>query len=219
DPCADRSSRAQGPPVSRLQRRLTTPLSQQALGASQDASGGKAFNGIISAMSVQLAAVKANEKSTLANLLQLYMHDFSEVIPLDLSPNGRFEYRSLDDYFSNERHESFFILLRGRLAGFALLSCESKDGNSFWKISEFFVARGYRRRGVARDAVRLLFQRHPGEWRVSYIRSNTPAACFWPFIIDLLSDGRIKRTTQNPPEVEETRDILSFRVAEQCSTM
>jgi hypothetical protein len=45
----------------------------------------------------------------LANLLELYAHDFSEFHSLDLGPDGRFGYKSLSLYWSEADRHPFLI--------------------------------------------------------------------------------------------------------------
>jgi predicted acetyltransferase len=46
-------------------------------------------------------------------------------------------------------------------------------------MAEFFVARGWRRRGIGRAAVRLIFDRFAGQWHVMEDLRNTGAVQFW----------------------------------------
>ena len=142
------------------------------------------------------------------------MHDFSEFLPLELSVHGTFGYRWLDSYFTAASdREAYLITMGGLLAGFAMVSCDAEGDVGVWSISEFFIVRRHRRRGIAREAARQLFQRHPGTWTLSYLHDNTPAACFWPLLVNALSDGPVGRTEQHPPAVPAAKSILRFRVA------
>jgi hypothetical protein len=75
----------------------------------------------------------------LANLLELYAHDFSEFHSLDLGPDGRFGYKSLSLYWSEADRHPFLIRVDGKLAGLALVKRGSEiSGNqTVWDISEF----------------------------------------------------------------------------------
>ncbi len=53
-------------------------------------------------MNVELVAVIEEHKHVLANLLQFYCYDFSEVRGYELTPHGTFVYRYLDHYFSED---------------------------------------------------------------------------------------------------------------------
>ncbi|WP_206787740.1 hypothetical protein [Amycolatopsis sp. MtRt-6] len=79
-------------------------------------------------MHVELTAVAEADKPVLANLLQLYQYDFSEIRELDLTPHGTFTYRYLDPYFTESGREAYFITVDHTLAGFALLRNDVDDG-------------------------------------------------------------------------------------------
>lgn len=132
---------------------------------------------------VTLDRASQSDASTLANLLQLYIHDLSAVFPnVELGPDGLFRYDQLPLYWSapDERF-AFLIRVRGGLAGFALVtrgSPASDDPNAL-DVAEFFVIRRFRRGGVAREAARLLWSTLPGRWTVRVFKGNKPALLFW----------------------------------------
>jgi predicted acetyltransferase len=166
-------------------------------------------------MDLELIAVTAEDRLVLANLMQLYLHDFSELEATELtelSAHGTFDYPWLDSYFTSPTREAYLIRLGGRLAGFALARCDIKGDEGAWNLSEFFVARGHRRRGVAAAAARLLFQRHPGTWTLSYLHHNGPAARLWPALAAAVSSGAVHQVEQHPPAVSAAKSRLRFEV-------
>ena len=48
---------------------------------------------------VEVLAAAAEQAPVLANLLELYSHDFSEFIDLELEPDGRYGYPQLELYW------------------------------------------------------------------------------------------------------------------------
>ncbi|MEU4739405.1 GNAT family N-acetyltransferase [Actinosynnema sp. NPDC023658] len=160
-------------------------------------------------MDVELAVVGEQDKVVLANLIQLYQHDFSEIRDLPLTRHGTFGYPYLDHYFTEGGREAYFIEARGELAGFALCRGDLDEDGS-WNVAEFFVARGHRGRGVAREAARRLFARHPGVWTLSVDHANTAAAAFWSSVVEELATGPVTAVDLADP-VPRTR--LRFRVA------
>lgn len=70
-----------------------------------------------------------------------------------------------------------------------------------FRMSEFFVLRGYRGRGLGRRAVFALFDRFRGAWEVSELLRNEPAIRFWRRVIGEYADGRF----------QETRDAAAVR--------
>ena len=119
----------------------------------------------------------------LANLLELYIHDMSEVFShVELGPDGRFGYRHLPLYWSEQdRRFAFLIRCDGRIGGFVLVTRGSpavSDPNVL-DVAEFFVVRQYRRGGVGRRAAFLLWDRLPGKWIVRVLEGNRGAVAFW----------------------------------------
>jgi predicted acetyltransferase len=47
-------------------------------------------------------------------------------------------------------------------------------------MAEFFVARRYRRSGIATAAFHQILAAHPGAWEVAVMASNIGAKAFWP---------------------------------------
>lgn len=80
--------------------------------------------------SVTLDAASPADSALLANLLELYIHDVSDVFPdVELGADGRFGYPRLPLYWSEpERRFAFLIRRNGRVAGFALAMRESHRG-------------------------------------------------------------------------------------------
>jgi hypothetical protein len=72
--------------------------------------------------SVQIEVIPATseQRPILANLLELYAHDFSEFYDLELGADGRFGYKHLPRYWRDPDRHPFLIKVDGRLAGFVL---------------------------------------------------------------------------------------------------
>jgi predicted acetyltransferase len=163
-------------------------------------------------MEVDLRLVDAEDKPVIANLLQLYLHDFSEFEPRELSAHGTFDYQWLDSYFTVPEREAHLITVAGRPAGFALTRCDVDGDDGAWNVSEFFVVRGQRGHGVAARAARLLFQRHPGQWTLSYLPANLPASRFWPGLVSAVASGPVSHLEQPPPELPASPSAAKIRL-------
>jgi predicted acetyltransferase len=110
-----------------------------------------------------------------ANLLQLYAHDFSEFHEVELGPDGRFDYAPLPLYWSDPDRHPFLVRMDGNLAGFVLVKNEGR----VWDMVEFFVARGYRRQGIGTAIAHDVFRRFAGPWEVRVMQANRSALPFW----------------------------------------
>jgi predicted acetyltransferase len=134
---------------------------------------------------IEVLPAAPEQEPILANLLELYAHDFSEFSEVELGADGRFGYKSLPLYWIERDRHPFLVRIDGKLAGFVLVKRGSEvsgDGN-IWDMAEFFIARGYRRRGIGMKVAHEVWRRFPGRWEVRVMESNTKAKEFWEFAI------------------------------------
>jgi len=164
-------------------------------------------------MEIELVTVDEVDKSVLANLVQFYQYDFSEIRDLAMTRHGTFTYRYLDPYFTEVGREADFITVDGRLAGFALTRGDVDEDGS-WNVAEFFVARRHRRRGVARASAQRLFARRPGLWTLSVDHNNHPAAALWRSVISTVAVGSVTETDRYPPDAAVACTRFRFRMAD-----
>ena len=50
-------------------------------------------------MTISIRRAKGDDKSAIANLIQLYLHDMTEFMPFPVGSDGRFEYGFLDRFW------------------------------------------------------------------------------------------------------------------------
>ena len=141
--------------------------------------------------SVSLVVAARDQEPILANLLELYIHDFSEFHPMDMGPDGRFGYKNLSEYWSEPCRQPFLIAVDEELAGFALVKKARRlsgdgqvGGDSVWDMAEFFIVRAYRRHGIGLAAAHLVWHQFPGSWQVRVMHSNRAALQFWQRAVD-----------------------------------
>ena len=127
---------------------------------------------------IEIIPAKREQQPILANLLHLYIHDFTEFVDVDADPDGRFSYPHLPRYWVEPGHHPFLVKANGKLAGFVLVKSES--GNPpIWDMAEFFILRNHRRHGIGTRTAHEIWQVFPGRWQVRVMSSNTPAHLFW----------------------------------------
>lgn len=128
----------------------------------------------------------------LQNLLELYVHDLSELFPVEVGPDGRFGYDKLPLYWQEPaaRH-AFLITTGGRVAGFILATRGSpaSDDPEDLDVAEFFVLRGHRRSGVGRQAAFALWDDLPGSWVVRVSEANQSGLPFWRAVVGAYTSG------------------------------
>jgi predicted acetyltransferase len=142
---------------------------------------------------VTLQLVTREHETTLANLLELYVHDMSETFPIRISETGRFGYAWLPTYWAEpDRRFPYLIRNEDGLAGFVLVTIGSQatENPDVLDVAEFFVLRRLRRTGVGRAAVVQLWDQRPGHWIVRVSEGNTGGHAFWSKIVNEYSQGK-----------------------------
>lgn len=167
---------------------------------------------------VTLEPAGPERRETLANLFQLYVHDFSEhwagTARGELQEDGRFEpYPDLDRYGREPAREAFLIRVDGGLAGFVLVNDVSHCGHPVdHSVAEFFVVRKHRRGGVGRAAARAAIGERPGQWELAVARRNTSALAFWSRLASELAAPGSLETLDRVDDLWNG-PVLRFRVA------
>jgi predicted acetyltransferase len=130
---------------------------------------------------IEVVPAGMEQEPVLANLLELYAHDFSEFHPSQLGADGRFGYPHLSTYWSQPDHYPFLVKVDGNLAGLALIkkSHSTFHGGEVWDVAEFFIVRAYRRRGIGGAAAHEVWKKFRGRWEVRVMESNRTGAEFW----------------------------------------
>lgn len=127
--------------------------------------------------STTLRPATAADKPTIANLIQLYLHDMTEFMPFPVGADGRFDYGFLERFW---RHP-YIIMSGDEIAGFALVvdECPLTGRAPCWFMAEFFVLKAYRQSGTGRAALNLALAAHPGAWHIAVPHANNAAQAFW----------------------------------------
>ncbi len=137
-------------------------------------------------MHIDLVPATADQEPIVDNLLQLYQHDFSEIISLEVDETGRFQYSGLPLYWSEPGRFPFLAVVDGKWAGFVFIRqyVEVSDAEPLSDMTEFFVLRGFRRHGIGTRLAQLAFERFPGAWQVRVMEANAGACQFWQRAIE-----------------------------------
>jgi predicted acetyltransferase len=159
-----------------------------------------------------LDVARPDEAPVLANLLELYSHELSDVFGLEIGADGRFGYARLPLYFAEPGRFPFLVRLDGRLAGFALATVGSpaSDDPGAIDVAEFFVLRRHRKTGVGGRAAVRLWNGFPGRtWTVRVSTANASAMSFWTGAVGACArDGFREGTLAGKPY---PRRVLTFR--------
>jgi predicted acetyltransferase len=142
---------------------------------------------------IELHPAQRDELDTLENLMQFYMYDFSEWLPLKLADHGFFSIQPKLDYWRHPGTQPFLIRVDDELAGFVTVDTETQMAGAEHNIGYFFLTRRFRGQGVAQFVVSTLLSRLPGQWQIFHIDANLPARRFWAGLIPALSGGEFTR--------------------------
>lgn len=139
----------------------------------------------------------ADDTKLLENLLQLYIHDLSEIFAVKMGGDGRYAYEKLPLFLSDtETHRAFLIRCGGEIAGFAMVARGSPatDRADDLDLAEFFILRAYRRTNVGRRAAQLLWTELNGRWVVRVSEANRNALPFWEKVVEQFTCGAFARS-------------------------
>lgn len=133
---------------------------------------------------IKLTKIESKDKSILQNLFQLYMHDITASLPMDVNEHGLFEYNYLDYYFTEENRYAYFVYVEDKIGGFILVDDdfmvldEQKDSPCY-NLSEMFILNAYKKRGVGEVVARQIFDMFKGYWEVRPVPKSEGAKRFW----------------------------------------
>lgn len=152
----------------------------------------------------------AADREWLSNVYPFYLHDLSEYDDgyYRLNERGLWEPDHLPSWLQDDGDQPLVIVESGRRVGCALVnrapSPHLTPGMDF-RMSEFFVLRTHRRRGVGRRAVFAVFERFRGRWEISELARNMPAIRFWRRVIGEWSGAKYDETA-GPTAVRQVVD-------------
>lgn len=152
------------------------------------------------------------DRTWLGNVYPLYLHDLSEFDTgyYHLDDDGRWQPDHLPSWLEDGRDLPLLLLLDGRRVGFAMVGRKPSPWvapGCDYRMSEFFVLKRERMRGVGSSAAHAVFDAHPGRWEVSELVRNERAIRFWRRVIGEHADGRFDETA----DAEELRQVFRAR--------
>lgn len=133
-------------------------------------------------MKIKLTPVDIKDKNKLGDMLRVYQ---TEMFERDM---GKYKY--LNSYWKNPRRFPFFIMIDSDIAGLVLINDHTiilDKGNS---ISEFYISKDFREKGVGKEAARLAFNMFPGKWELRELKDNKRAHTFWNTIISEFTNSK-----------------------------
>lgn len=152
---------------------------------------------------ISLEPAAEDERASLEHLVQLYCYDWSELLTdFHAGEDGRFPGIALAPYWNEEGRHALVLRVDAKLAGFALVGGVSRLSGTrgVFDMAEFFVMRGFRRRGVGLAAAFAAFDRFKGPWEVRQRDENAAATSFWRRAIGAYTGGNYREVRWTGPE-------------------
>ena len=147
-------------------------------------------------MPLQLHCATVDQKSILENLLHLYLHEMSKFEDLEISDEGRFVYKHLDSYFSDNSRFALLVYVKKKLAGFVLVrKLDTVAKGDVYTIAEIFILESYRRLGIGEEVSRAVFDRYQGMWQIPVLAENVTAYAFWKAVAYRYTGNRYREAT------------------------
>jgi predicted acetyltransferase len=140
------------------------------------------------------------DREWLINVYPFYLHDLSgfDSSYYTLDERGLWRPDHLPSWLQEDTDHPLIIVEDDRRVGFALVnhapSPHMQPGMDF-RMSEFFVLRSERGRGIGRPAVFALFDRFRGKWEIFELPRNAPAISFWRSACGAYRAGRFAETS------------------------
>ena len=142
---------------------------------------------------VKLQIIKESDKEVFRNLFNLYQHDLSMIADFlfpTVDERGYYDYETIEEYFTSDARSQgklfmYLIIADDNIAGFCLLTkvpFVTKAGCDYC-INEFFIIGSSRKKGIAHEACKVIFERHPGRYCFEVIDNNVKALSFWKKLI------------------------------------
>src|SRR5688500_9013205 len=125
---------------------------------------------------ISLTKVTRANSATLRNLFQFFCHDLAGTGD-DGPPmkNGRYLFEKFSVYYTHPGMRSFLIREGAATVGFVVVSVPPyfMTDNSHC-VQHIFVLNGHRRKGIAAEAMKQVFRKFPGKYRVGQPVAHTP---------------------------------------------
>ena len=127
-------------------------------------------------MDIKLREIKLETKDVLDKLMQLYLHNISLYFSINFdSDTGMYKYDDIEKYLINKNNKALLILKENEIVGFMLIDLlEEKN-----IVQEMFILNNYKRMGIGKTAIYIIFDKFKGNWEVKSLPCSEPAEKFW----------------------------------------
>ncbi len=120
--------------------------------------------------------------------------DTTGVYP-SLTTTGQSVSEIIQGWFHDDRCTAFLVLREQEPVGFAVVQrslSSSEEPKRSYRLTEFFIRKPFRSKGVGRGAAMLIFARYAGEWTVAEQSRNPGAIRFWRRVVTEFTNGKFR---------------------------
>jgi predicted acetyltransferase len=120
--------------------------------------------------------------------------DTTGVYP-SLTVTGQSVAEIIQGWFHDDRCNAFLVLREQEPVGFAVVQrglSSTEDPKRIYRLTEFFIRKPFRSKGVGRGAAMLIFARYAGEWTVAEQSRNPGAIRFWRRVVSEFTNGKFQ---------------------------
>jgi predicted acetyltransferase len=120
--------------------------------------------------------------------------DTTGVYP-SLTITGQSVEEIIQGWFADDRCTAFVVLREQEPVGFAVVQrslAGTEDPKRHFRLSEFFIRKPFRNKGVGRGAAMLIFARYAGEWTIAEQSRNPGAIRFWRRVVSEFTNNKFR---------------------------
>ncbi len=126
-----------------------------------------------------------------SNLLEKYLEEINNYEYIEKDKKDLRGPKWLEYFYETSVHFGYFIEFNNEICGFVLVCNKcfySSDDRYF--LSEFYIAKEYRRLGLGKDAATRLFTTLKGKWELSVHPRNLTSIRFWDSVLENLCPNK-----------------------------
>lgn len=134
---------------------------------------------------ISILKVDKKNRDVLCKMLKLYQRELLRV-------KNPARYKYLDSYFQKAHHHAYFIMVKDKITGFALVNKYSVIEKECNSIAEFYVKKNFRNKKIGTTVAGMIFNKYPGIWEIRELEKCKSANKFWTNVINYFTEGNYK---------------------------
>lgn len=160
---------------------------------------------------IKLIRIESKDKSILQNLFQLYMHDITASLAMDVNQHGLFEYDYIDYYFIEKNRYAYLIYIDDKIGGFVLVDDDFMVLDKYkdvpcYNLSEMFILNAYKKKGYGEIVVNRIFEMYKGNWEIRPVPRSEGAKRFWIKVVKNYTNDKFIENYPKP-----NRLVITFK--------